>query len=216
MSKVFLSYRRVEPDQRLAGQIVTSLETAGHSVFQDARSIKVGTDWAQEIKTRLTEAQFFVVLLSAESVRSEWVLKEIRLAYRCSRRERDPLKILPVRVAYAGNLPARLAVKLDRIQHTVWQNRNDDARVAQDIAEAVGQARPLPTPLVSSDAGVKALHAVTEHVGAPLPQAEVLFETGAEKLGSPFYIERDADAVVLSQVLGRGTTTVIKGPRQSG
>jgi hypothetical protein len=36
MSRVFVSYRHVDPDQRLAGELVGALKAAGHSVFWDS------------------------------------------------------------------------------------------------------------------------------------------------------------------------------------
>jgi hypothetical protein len=139
MSQVFVSYRLAEPDQQLAQQLVEALEGAQNRVFWDT-TIRVGTNWAQLIKQNLTAAEFLVVLLSAESVRSEWVLKEIRLAHRLSRREKDPLKSLPIRVAYQGNPPWRLAAKLDCIQHTRWETVAENQRVVSDIVDAVAQS----------------------------------------------------------------------------
>ncbi|MEI6297510.1 MAG: AAA-like domain-containing protein, partial [bacterium] len=203
------------PDQQLAERLVKALEAGGHSVFWDTK-LQVGQRWADEIGQHLRAAQFFVVLLSAASVTSEWVLKEIRLAHKLSHAKPSPLKILPVRVAYQGNLPGRLAANLDHIQYSRWETPADDQRVVSEIVAAVGHAQPLPETLTSSEAGRQRLFAVTEQVGVPLPQAEVLFETGTVRLDSPYYVPRSADAEVLGQVRAQGTTTIIKGPRQVG
>jgi hypothetical protein len=50
----------------------------------------------------------------------------------------------------------------------------------------------------------------TEHAGAPLPAADPRFalETGTVKLGSPFYMRRNAGAELEEQVSRTGTTTV--------
>lgn len=47
MSKVFVSYRHVDPDQQLAQGLVAALEAANHSVFWDTK-LKVGQRWADE------------------------------------------------------------------------------------------------------------------------------------------------------------------------
>ena len=110
MSKIFVSYRHVDPDQQLAGQLVTALKAAGHNVFWDT-TIEVGQLWADEIEQNLRDSQFFVVLVSAESMRSDMVREEVRLAHSHSKRTKDPLVILPIRVAYADaqSCPVSLA-----------------------------------------------------------------------------------------------------------
>lgn len=52
MSKVFVSYRHVSPDQDLAHFLVHSLEERGHEVFVDRR-IPMGTRWYNEIERQL-------------------------------------------------------------------------------------------------------------------------------------------------------------------
>lgn len=44
------------------------------------RRMLPGTEWAAEIERELRAAQFFVVLLSAESIRSDMVRQEVKLA----------------------------------------------------------------------------------------------------------------------------------------
>lgn len=124
MSKVFVSYRHAEPDQTLARQLVEALETDGHGVFWDT-DLQVGQRWAQEIERNLRASRFFIVLVSAESMRSDMVGREVRLAHELSRSSHDPLTLLPVRVAYTGALPYDLAACLDPVQYTLWQSEAD-------------------------------------------------------------------------------------------
>ena len=216
MSKVFVSYRHANPDQQLAGRLVAALKAAGHSVFWDT-DITVGERWAQVIQRHLREAQFFVVLISAESMRSDMVREEVLFAHHQSNRTVDPLTVLPIRVAYTGELPYDLAACLRPIQYTLWEAEADTARVADEICAAASAAKPLPRTAQESDASIKCLFEATEEQGAPLPKAEIRFEAGTLGLDSPFYIARPEDALVLSQVRAPGGhTLIIRGPQQVG
>ena len=216
MSKVFASYRHVDPDQQLARGLVEALEDAKHSVFWDT-DIQVGQRWAQEIEKNLRDSHFFVVLVSQESMRSDMVGKEVRLAHELSKRPADPLTILPIRVAYLGALPYDLAACLDPFQYTLWQSEADSVRVTREICAAVSAAQPLPNTSRESDIAITRLFEATEKQGAPLPQAELRFETGTVKLDSKFYVARSEDALVLGQVrIPGGVTIIIKGVRQIG
>lgn len=76
----FISYRRRAPDDaRLASLLVSALRDAGHEVFIDV-DIPVGTDWSAEITRRIRWCDYLVVLLSEDSIDSEMVQGEIRLA----------------------------------------------------------------------------------------------------------------------------------------
>ena len=79
-ARIFLSYKRnVEPDQTLAHELVTGLSGAGHNVFIDRR-LNVGQTWAREIEAQVRACDFLIVLLTAESSRSDMVRGEIELA----------------------------------------------------------------------------------------------------------------------------------------
>ena len=118
MADVFISYRHVPPDEDLAAKCAQFLESNGLSVFLDT-SIRIGQDWVDEIYRQLERSRSFVVLLSAESIRSDMVGQEIRLAHKL--RKEKGLRIFPVRIAFAGELPYELAAYLNAIQHKTWK-----------------------------------------------------------------------------------------------
>jgi hypothetical protein len=216
MSKIFVSYRHVDPDQQLARQWVAALEAGGHSVFWDTK-LKVGQRWADEIGQNLRDAQFFVVLVSEESMRSDMVREEVLLAHQLSKQPERAMTLLPIRIAYTGALPYDLAARLDPIQYTLWKTDADSARVTAEICAAVNSAQPLPRTSAESDTTIRRLFEATEKKGAPLPKAELRFEAGTLRLDSPFYVARPEDALVLGQVRSPGgVTVIIKGVRQMG
>ena len=86
MSDIFISYARQET--AWAWQLVRALAELGFSVWWD-RQLTVGESWATEIEQQLNKARCVIVLWSATSVKSEWVLEEAAYA-----RQSD--KLIPV------------------------------------------------------------------------------------------------------------------------
>lgn len=216
MSRVFVSYRHSDPDQQLAAQIANALKTAGHDVFWDS-DLRVGQRWADVIEKNLRESRFFVVLVSKESMRSDMVGREVRLAHELSKNSPDPMTLLPVRIAYSGALPGEMGAYLEPVQYTFWTSDRDSDRVTSELLAAIGAGEKLPLTLQESDTTIRRLHEATEKQGAPLPQAELRFETGAVRLGSAFYVARPEDAALLGRVCNpEGDTLIVKGVRQVG
>ena len=88
--RFFISYRRSAGDDRaLAAFLKSGLEEAGHEVFIDV-GMPVGTDWAKEIEQRITWCDHLVVLLSEQSIDSEMVQGEVRMAHQAKRDGRPP------------------------------------------------------------------------------------------------------------------------------
>lgn len=191
-----------------------ALHGHGLDVFVDTQ-MQVGVRWVEEIEQQLESAQFFIVLLSKDSVRSDMVRREIRLAHHLALAGR--LAILPVRVAFEGTLPFDLGAYLDPLQYALWQKSTPFEPVCQQIAAAILKRESLPERAKETDSeGLRMLAAATEHRGAPLPVADPRLETGTLDPSSPFYIKRPEDARIEAFVERGGDTAVIKAPRQFG
>ena len=120
---VFISYRHVDPDQGLADELYRSLVARGQEVFIDKR-ISIGTEWARKIQEAIGKARFFVVLLSAESIRSDMLRKEVALAH--ERQHDGALTILPVNrmmelfaESVLARIDRRVVVFVDEIDTTI-------------------------------------------------------------------------------------------------
>src|SRR5690242_12313338 len=120
MSDVFLSYRHVDPDQKLAVQLEQVLQSQQVPAFVDTR-IRIGQEWVKEIEEALYRCRYFVVLLSSESILSDMVRKEIALAHQLFRSGQIQ-RIFPVRVNFDGSFPYDIGAYLDPIQHVVWRD----------------------------------------------------------------------------------------------
>ena len=228
-AQVFISYKRdVEPDEPLALQLYHALEERNHKPFID-QAMRIGVDWAKEIQRQVESADFFIVLLSPPSAHSEMVAAEIKYAYDHFSVHGRP-RILPVRLAFAERLPYQLSNYLDRIQYARWREEADTEIVINALLGAIEGEAALPT---SATGPLGALTPGEVNVGddgralaggqislAPLPHFDprLLLEvpSGAVKLKSQFYVERDSDSLLRRQVMADGTTTTIRAPRQMG
>jgi hypothetical protein len=217
MPKVFISYRHVDPDQRLAAELAAYLESASFQVFVDTK-IKIGREWVEQIERELSSSQFFVVLLSADSIRSDMVRREVKLAH--ALRKAKQLAILPVRVCFEGELPYDLGSYLDLIQYSLWKPGEQFSAICRQILEEVQNPQVVAESSLefheASPNKLRSLAEATELRGAPLPAADPRLETGAVGLDSLYYIRRQADDRVAKLVRDRGVTVLIKGPRQVG
>ena len=208
MAEVFVSYRHVKPDEDLAAELATYLTQRGVAYFVDTK-LQIGQKWVEVIDREIRDCHSLVVLLSADSVRSDMVREEVKLAHEMNKR------IFPVRVGYDGALPYDLGSYLNPIQYRLWTPGQPFLPVCQAIVEGIrgvasqDGAEPSPEAL-------RRLNEATELRGAPLPSADPRLETGALKLDSPFYVRRGGDRQAADLATQPGETILIKGPRQVG
>jgi len=74
MTKVFISYSR--KDLAFVDQMTTDLREAGLDVWYDLSGLGGGSRWRLEIEQAIRASQYVVVVLSPDSVASEWVERE--------------------------------------------------------------------------------------------------------------------------------------------
>jgi hypothetical protein len=216
MSDVFLSYRHVDPDQRLAAHLEQFLETQRVPTFVDTR-IRLGQEWVQAIEEALQSCRYFVVLLSSESILSDMVRKEIALAHQLFR-SGQIRGIFPVRINFDGSFPYDIGSYLDPIQYVVWRDGQDFQRICEAIvAEIRNETKPPPksAPEPTADE-LRKLAEATELRGAPLPHYDARLETGAVRLNSPFYVSRVTDVRAEQLLCETGETVLVRAPRQFG
>ena len=207
-ARIFLSYKRnVEPDQTLAHELVAGLSGAGHNVFIDRR-LNVGQTWAREIEAQVRACQFLIVLLTAESSRSEMVRGEIELARHHAATHSTP-HILPVRIHFDGPLPYPLNAYLDAIQYATWQGPEETPQLIQELLGAMAHGIAME-PRREPAAPIKAANLPPPYA-APLP-----VPGGALDVEDPWYLPRPTDETALAVIRQPGQTLTIKGPRQMG
>ena len=74
MTKLFISYSR--KDIGFIRQLAGDLEKAGYDVWWDLTDLRGGDDWQRVIPTAIESSEHFIVVLSPNSVVSDWVKKE--------------------------------------------------------------------------------------------------------------------------------------------
>jgi hypothetical protein len=74
MTQIFISYSR--KDIAFARRLAADLEKAGYSVWWDITDLRGGDDWVRVIPEAIGTSDFFIVVLSPNSIASEWVRKE--------------------------------------------------------------------------------------------------------------------------------------------
>jgi hypothetical protein len=65
--RVFISYAR--EDNRKASHLYRKLQHRGHHPWMDHHQLKKGADWQVAVKKAISDAEFFVAILSKQSVR---------------------------------------------------------------------------------------------------------------------------------------------------
>jgi hypothetical protein len=209
--RIFISYKRnTEFDQPLAQRVHAALAEQGHQVFID-QGMSVGENWVKRIQAEVAEADFLVLFLSEQSVQSQMVAEEVRMAVEQRQRSGCQPTILPVRVMFEGALPYDLGAWLNRINYALWRSVADDERVLAELQRAMTGEAALPTPKLD---GVGLGGDVP--LAAANPRAPLEAPEGTIAPESPHYVRRLADGVAEDEQGHAGYTLTIQAGRQMG
>jgi len=94
MHQIFISYSRKDMD--FARKLAADLEKAGYDVWWDITDLHGGDDWVRVIPAAIASSQHVLVVLSPNSIESEWVEKEYTQALSLRK------KIIPIMLAATG------------------------------------------------------------------------------------------------------------------
>lgn len=100
MDKIFISYSRKDID--FARKLAGDLETAGYDVWWDITDLRGGDDWVRNIPEAIKTSQYFIVVLTPNSIESEWVRKEYTQALSL-RKKIIPIMLTSCEVPFALN-----------------------------------------------------------------------------------------------------------------
>jgi TIR domain-containing protein len=93
MARVFVSY--AHQDREIVQQIAEGLRALQHQVFFAGDAVTAGKPWREIIAGSLQEADAVIIIISKESVRSNWIMAEVGAAIAYSR-ERGKSSVIPV------------------------------------------------------------------------------------------------------------------------
>jgi serine/threonine-protein kinase len=205
--KFFISYAHAEAEERaLAAWLRDGLIGTGHEVFIDT-DIPLGARWAEEIERRIEGCDLFIVLLSANSAKSEMVSEEVRLAREHERR------ILPLRIKFTGYPGYQLNAILQPLQWIVWESEADSAGALQAILRVA--ADPSATIEAEQATATAAAPPSDDPFARPEPAASRL-PRGSVWIEDRLYLARGADAELSRLSTVSGQTLLIEAPRQMG
>ncbi|MBD2114660.1 AAA-like domain-containing protein [Nodosilinea sp. FACHB-141] len=227
-ARVFISYRAQVPDQALAQTLYQDLQTAGHQPFLAGSSLQLGDLWAQRILQELERSDYFVLLLSPQSVTSEMVMDEVKHAKELqeSRAEQRPI-ILPIRVQFPLESPLTYNLRgyLNQIQQRQWYSPADTPALVAEVLQLIASGQAPPAVELPE---AQPLFADTPD-DPPLPVAEPELKRepgGAVPLKSGLYVERYStetgkanitiEADCFEEITQPGALIRIKAPRQMG
>ncbi len=110
-----------------AENLKKALEKREHSVFLADITIRVGKEWEEEINLALTQCKYFIVLITALTMDSEWVMKEYKKAVDLDKR------IIPCRYSRIYKPETK---ELEKIQQIEFENKSELAnKVIIEIKE---------------------------------------------------------------------------------
>lgn len=116
MQHVFISYSSLDSD--IVELIEYDLLENGHEIWRDRESIRCGEEWGEAIQQGISDAYVVVVVLSANSLESTWVEREIKF---CAQHPDGDLPIIPVmleRVRIPASLKKWQAIDFSEIKET--------------------------------------------------------------------------------------------------
>jgi hypothetical protein len=100
--QAFISYTHQQPDKEAAERLRAELENRGVTVAWTDR-FTAGESWASQLIDAIRNSDFVLVLVSHESLRSEWVTSETALAV--SQAQQGRTRVVPVLLSRKVELP---------------------------------------------------------------------------------------------------------------
>jgi hypothetical protein len=192
--RVTLLYKaNSEPDSQLMQLLNQRFLARGMDVYVD-RHLAVGMDWAREIENKIRRADAVVILLSAASMQSEMLAYELEVAHQAAQLQKGRPTQLVVRIQYGAPWPEPLQPFLDATQPFSWNGREDNEKLAEDLARAL------------------------ESTERRDPDSSHRLESagGAVALASRFYVVRPTDEAFRDAVMRWESIVLVKGARQMG
>ncbi|HEC91887.1 MAG TPA: toll/interleukin-1 receptor domain-containing protein, partial [Candidatus Atribacteria bacterium] len=93
MSSIFLAHSK--KDKKFVDKLARDLRNAGYYVWIDEAEIKVGDSLIEKIREGIDKVSYVGVVISHNSIKSEWVRKEVDIAIN-QEIEGKRVKVIPI------------------------------------------------------------------------------------------------------------------------
>lgn len=135
--KIFISYSR--KDLAFVAKLAKDIIEAGYEVWYDLSKIEGGDRWAQEIQDGINQSEIFALVVSPNSMESEWVEKEYLFA------SRRGMKIVPL-IHELSELPIWLLniQYIDIVGLNYSRNFHQVLEAFDNYGRRDGDIKPLP------------------------------------------------------------------------
>ena len=127
--KVFISYSH--KNREICDRIADIMRSEPRFDVWYDKGLVPGDTYRRKIVETIRDCHYFIVLLSEDSVRSEWVLDEVEYAKKLHK------KILPVYVEET-QVPDEIDMILQRYHSLFWHLRQSDAQFAENLMMVFG------------------------------------------------------------------------------
>ena len=131
---IFISYSH--HDRQVCESIASMLERPSRVIWYD-KGLVPGEVFRKKIVEKIRAADYFIVMLSCESIRSEWVLDEVEYA------KKQHKRILPVYIDNTS-LPDDLDMILQRYHSLFWHLRSSDKQFEESLDRIFGDQEEEP------------------------------------------------------------------------
>jgi hypothetical protein len=125
---VFISYSR--KDETRAVEIQEAIKKSGLHVWRDKDQIMAGDLFVKKIEEALEQTYAVIILISKNSMESNWVEEEYCRAISISNSLQNPLRIIPVLIGGVTSPPGFLASRS-------WVDLSDGAKFTQNIGSLI-------------------------------------------------------------------------------
>ena len=120
--RIFFSYAR--SDDEFARKLTSDLSALGFEPWLDQTNLSPGENWEKSILTAIRDSDYIFLLLSSNSIKSEWVRREVEAALR--HHPKDTGRLVPVlldrRVALQVPSPLNKIQWLDLSEPSSYKN----------------------------------------------------------------------------------------------
>jgi hypothetical protein len=127
---IFISYAR--SDSTFVDRLESDLRSYGFDTWVDRQRLEGGVEWARVIEQEILRREAFIVVLSPDSIISNWVLREIAVATSAARR------IIPIIARPVSHVP----IEIIGIQNVDFSASYTDG--LQQLRNALLKTRDLP------------------------------------------------------------------------
>ncbi len=130
-NQIFISYSH--SDVVFVSWLMEKLKQRGYDIWFDSNAIQIGRLWREEIVQAIEESEYFMIIISAHSIESEHIVKELSLA------ESYGKFILPVLIDEV-EIPAKMKYQLAGVQFIVLDNSKSETNLDQLVEGLQNQA----------------------------------------------------------------------------